>query len=53
MLNNYFCQQSTLPDEKYQPLPNLPNANSVLPELTISPQDVKDAITAVDPSKAL
>ena len=52
MLNNYFCQQSTLPDEKYQPLPNLPNANSVLPELTISPQDVKDAITSVDPSKA-
>ena len=22
MLNNYFCQQLTLPDEKYQPLPN-------------------------------
>ena len=51
-LNHYFCRQSTLPDEQNQSLPTIPNATSILSEIVISPQDVTDAITAVDPSNA-
>ncbi|WAR30424.1 hypothetical protein MAR_032966 [Mya arenaria] len=52
ILNKYFCKQSTLPDENTQTLPHERNATPDLSDVVISPQDVLDAITSIDPSKA-
>ena len=52
LLNIFFCSQSTIDDSNSQ-LPDI-NAltNSTLEGLTITEQDVKDAVSCIDPSKA-
>jgi len=52
LLNRFFCSQSTIDDSNSQ-LPDI-NAlpNSTLEDLTITEQDVKDAVSCIDPSKA-
>ena len=52
LLNSFFCNQSLLDDRNHDP-PLTPHlTHSTLSEITITPQDVKDAIALIDPSKA-
>jgi len=52
LLKRFFCSQSTI-DDSHSQLPEI-NAltNSTLEDLTITEQDVKDAVSCIDPSKA-
>ncbi len=52
MLNNHFCKQSNIDDEnRNPPLLHSDHAYS-LSNITVSIEDVKDAIAQMDPSKA-
>lgn len=52
MLNDFFCSQANI-DDSHQPLPNINSFDGgSLEDIVISEQDVKDAISQVDPSKA-
>ena len=52
LLNSYFSRQSTLDDHDQQLPHNITSIESTLSHLTITPCDVKDAISLIDSSKA-
>ena len=52
LLNSYFSRQSTLDDHDQQLPHNITVIESTLSHLTITPCDVKDAISLIDSSKA-
>jgi len=52
LLNTVFCKQATIDSEPDDLPTNFPCADSRLLSFAISPQDVKDAVSVVDPSKA-
>ena len=52
LLNNYFSSQSTVDDRDHSPPPINRLTESSLKSITITPQDVQDALSLLDPSKA-
>lgn len=52
VLNNYFCSQSTLDDSNQPPFDPIPTSNCSLTNISLSVQDVKDAVCSMDPNKA-
>ncbi len=52
LLNNYFSSQSTVDDRDHSPPPINRLTESSLRSITITPQDVQDALSLLDPSKA-
>ncbi len=52
LLNSYFCKQSSIDDSNHQ-LPEIPQMpNFSLSTIVISPNDVRDAISLINPTKA-
>ena len=51
LLNDYFCTQSSV-DDLATPLPDLHQSRYSLGDVVITQEDVKDAITTMDPFKA-
>ncbi len=52
LLNSYFCTQSSIDDSNHHLPPTIPVSNHNLSTIVISPSDVRDAISFIDPSKA-
>ena len=52
LLNAYFSKQSTLDDNNHPLPPNIEPSDSSLSSISISVDDVRDAISCINPSKA-
>ena len=53
-MNTFFCKQSVVNDRNIDsPVSNVPTAQNVISTIVLTPQDVIDSLSRVDPNKAM